>query len=286
MIFLNRLLIFLGLTVLLYSCGDTLDSGRGDIIARVNKSYLYETDIEGIVPPGTPARDSLALVRNFVNNWINTELMIQQAKKNLAIQQLDLESQLEAYRNSLIIYHYESELIRQNLDTLVSDDEIETYYHEHLGDFELKENIAKVYYIIIDNEPEIEDGLSDLYILPDSVLFDSLEAFGKEYARSYFLDTANWWRFDDLLEVIPLETYNQELFLKGNRQVRLDDDDYTYLLTFVDFRIKEDTSPLDFERNDIRTIIINKRKVDLVKQMRQDLYQKALQNGEFEVYRK
>jgi hypothetical protein len=253
-------------------------------VARVNDEYLYEEDLRGIVPRETTTRDSLMMVRNYVNNWVNTRLMIQQAKKNLVIQQLDLESLLEAYRNSLIIYHYETELIRQKLDTLVSDEEIEAYYNDHPGDFELKENIAKVYYVIIDNAPQLEDEVMEIIQMPDSTVFDTLEAFCKDYSRSYFLDTATWLRFDDLQNVIPLETYNQELFLRGNRDIVIHDEDFTYLLTFVDFRIKEDKSPLDFERNDIRTIIINKRKRDLVKQVRQDLYDKALQNGEFEIY--
>ena len=86
------------------------------------------------------------------------------------------------------------------------------------------------------------------------------------------------------MEIIPIETYNQELFLKGKRFVNLSDENYTYLLNFVDFKLKDDTSPLDFERNDIVTIITNKRKMALIKKVRKDLYLKAVQNKEFEVY--
>jgi hypothetical protein len=283
---LIRIVIFILAVLWLSACESALTNDKGTVLARVNDVYFYEEDIKGIVPKGTSKRDSIVLVRNYVNTWVETQLMIEQARKNLAVQQLDLESQLEAYRNSLIIYHYESELIKQKLDTLVSDEEIETYYTSHLSDFELKENIAKVHYVIIDSEPELVEPIEEIYTLPDTLLLDSLEAFCKEYARSYFLDTATWLRFDDLTDVIPLETYNQELFLKGNRNIKLEDEDYTYLLTFVDFRIKEDTSPLDFEREDIRAIIVNKRKLDLVKQVRQDIYTKALQKGDFEIYQK
>jgi hypothetical protein len=277
-------LIFLFLAATLNSCESTLTKNKGSVLARVNDEYLYEEDIKGIVPPGTPPRDSLMTTRNYINNWVKTELMIQQARKNLVIQQLDLESRLEAYRNSLIIYHYETELIKQNLDTLVTDEEVAAYYQDHLADFELKENIARLHYVIIEKEMELEENLEDIYALADTLLLDSLEAFCKEYAAAYFLDTATWVRFDDLMDIVPLETYNQELFLKGNRNIKLSDDRFTYLLTFVDFRIKEDISPLDFKQEDIRTIIINKRKVDLVRKARQDVYTNALQNGEIEIY--
>lgn len=261
-----------------------MSDDKGTILARVYNDYLYENDVQGMVPDGTSTHDSIVLLRNYINNWVKTRMMIQQAKKNIVIQQLDLDKKLEDYRNSLIIYHYETELIRQQLDTLVKDEEIEQYYLDHLRDFELKENIAKVHYVIIDQDPEQEKELEEIYQLPDSLMLDSLESYSKIYARSHFLDTATWIRFDELVDVVPIETYNQELFLKGKRFIKLSDEDYIYLLTFVDFRIKDDTSPLDFERNDIRTIIINKRKMKLVKRVRNDIYEKGMQNNDFEIY--
>ena len=88
----------------------------------------------------------------------------------------------------------------------------------------------------------------------------------------------------DLQEIIPIETYNQELFLRGHRMVELSDDDYTYLLKFVNYKIKNDISPLDFERNDIRDIIINKRKMMFIQKARNDIYKQALKNNDFEIY--
>lgn len=261
-----------------------LTNEKGNELARVDDEYLYESDIAGLVPIKTPAHDSILLVRNYIDNWVKTQLMLRQARKNLVIQQLDVDKQIEDYRNSLIIYHYETELIRQQLDTLVSDEEIEAYYTSHKVDFELKENIAKLYYVIIDKEPELETMFDSVFLMADSVLFDSLEIYSRSYARSFYLDTASWLRLNDVLEIIPIETYNQELFLKGNRQISLSDEKFTYLLTFVDFRIKDETSPLDFKSSDIRKIIVNKRKMNLIKQVRKDIYEKALKKDEFEIY--
>lgn len=266
------------------ACNPALNNERGAVIARVQDNYLYESDIEGLVPENASMYDSIAMVKNYTDNWIKTQLMVTQAKKNLTEDQLDFDSQLDEYKNSLIIFKYETELIKQLLDTIVSDAEIENYYLENLNDFELKENIVKLQYIIISNSDEEEDLFTEIFSLPDSLLLDSLEVYSELYAKNYFLDTSYWFRFDDLLEIIPIETYNQELFLKGKRFVNLSDEQYTYLLNFVDFKLKDDTSPLDFERNDIVSIITNKRKMALIKKVRKDLYLKAVQNKEFEVY--
>lgn len=261
-----------------------MNSDKGNELARVNNKFLYESDVVGLVPENTSTHDSILMVRNYIDNWVRTRLMIEQAKKNLLIQNLDLDKQIEKYRNSLIIYHYESELIRQKLDTVVSDEEIEQYYNEHLSDFELKENIVKAHYVIVEKEDENAALFEEIYKLPDSLMLDSLESFSKFFAYSYFLDTATWLRFNDLSDIIPIETYNQELFLKGNRHVRLEDEDYIYLLTFVDFKIKDDTSPIGFEQNNIRQIIIQKRKMKLIKQLRNDIYENAVKKNEFEIY--
>jgi len=281
---LNKFVKLIFLALVVAGCKPGGSDSRGVVIARVHNDYLYESDIRRLVPENLSKLDSIAFVRNYTDQWIKTQLMIRQAEKNLTDRQLNFDRQLEDYKNSLIIYQYETELVRQKLDTLVTEEEIEKYYHDHLADFELKENIVKVQYVILDKEEELEDKFTELFFLPDSIATDSLEYYSKLYQVPYFLDTATWIRFDDLLSTIPIETYNQELFLKGRRFITLSDERFVYLLKFVNFRIKNDISPLDFKRNDIRDIIINKRKVYLVKKLRGDIYKQAILNKDFEVY--
>ena len=261
-----------------------MSSDKSAILARVYDEYLFASDVEGLFPENTTPHDSIVQVKNFVNNWVRTKLMAHQAQKNLTKEQLNFDQQLEDYRNSLIIFSYERELINQNLDTVVSEIEIENYYNSHLGDFELKENIAKVIYVIIDYELPVEEDFEEIFSLPDSLLLDSLESFGKLHARTFFLDTAIWIPFSELKKMVPIENYSRELFVKNRRYFKLAGNNNIYMLKFVDFKIKDDTSPLAFKHNDIRSIIINRRKLMLVKKVRNDIYTKALQNDEFEIY--
>jgi len=281
---LNRFVKLIFLALVVAGCRPGVSGDKGVVVARVYDDYLYESDLRRIVPENISKLDSIAFVKNYTDQWIRTRLMIRQAEKNLTDRQLNFDRQLEDYKNSLIIYQYETELVRQKLDTLVTEEEIEKYYNEHLADFELKENIVKVQYVILDKTEDLEDKFKELFSLPDSISTDSLEFYSKMYSIPYFLDTATWIRFDDLLSIIPIETYNQELFLKGRRFITLSDDHFVYLLKFVNFRIKNDISPLDFKRNDIRDIIINKRKVELIKKLRTDIYKKAILKKDIEVY--
>jgi len=283
---LYRIFIFIStlLFAVIFACQRPLIDNEGALLARVNDEYLYDSELKGLVPEGSSPRDSMVLVKNFVNNWVKTTLMISQAEKNLTDHQLNFDKQLTDYKNSLIIFKYESEWINQNLDTAVIDSEIETYYKEHLSDFELKENIARVMYVILDQDSEEDLMFDEVLNLPDSLMLDSLEALCKLYANSFYLDTANWISFNRLQKIVPIETYNQELFLKENNFVKLNKGSELYLIKFVDYKIEDDISPLDFEYNDIRNIIINKRKMRLVKKMRNDIYENAILSKEFEIY--
>jgi len=283
---LYRIFIFIStlLFAVIFACQRPLIDNEGALLARVNDKYLYDSELKGLVPEGSSPRDSMVLVKNFVNNWVKTILMISQAEKNLTDHQLNFDKQLTDYKNSLIIFKYESEWINQNLDTIVIDSEIETYYKEHLSDFELKENIARVMYVILDQDSEEDLMFDEVLNLPDSLMLDSLEALCKLYANSFYLDTANWISFNRLQKIVPIETYNQELFLKENDFVKLNKGNELYLIKFVDYKIEDDISPLDFEYNDIHNIIINKRKMRLVKKMRNDIYENAILSKEFEIY--
>ena len=104
-------------------------------IARVNNSYLYESDISGIVPQGINKKDSGLLVRNYIENWARQQLLLNKANINLSFNEIQskLDQQIEDYRISLIIHAYKQELIRQQLDTIVTQSQIVQYYDNFVG---------------------------------------------------------------------------------------------------------------------------------------------------------
>jgi len=257
-------------------------------LARVGGNYLYVNDLRGIVPANTSPRDSLLLCQSYINKWVHTQLLLQQAEKNLPEEKLNFKKRLEEYRNSLIIYQYETEYVRQNMDTVVTEQQINNYYQSHLKDFQLKENIVKVIYAILDRKredsPELERTFWRMFHLPDSVLLDSLENYAPVMAESFSADTNNWISFNQLLKTIPIETYNQGIYLKNHRIIRLKDDSKIYLVKFANFKIKDETSPEEMETGFIRQIILNRRKTKMIDKLWTDIFRHAIKHKEFEIY--
>ena len=253
-------------------------------IARAYNSYLFTSDITDIVPRGVSKEDSMHLVEKFINNWIHEKLTVYKAEQNLTEEQKDVNKQLEEYRNSLITYSYEKELVKQKLDTVVGDDEIEKYYNDNNSNFELKDNIIKVLYVKTSKGAPDIPKLKKWYKSEDEKDRISLEGYCHKYAENFYLNDDTWLLFDDILKEVPIETYNKELFLKNNRFVELEDSVHLYLINIKGFKIKNTLSPLSFEKENIRKIIINKRKLQLINKMKQDVYQSALKNNDFEIY--
>jgi hypothetical protein len=279
---LNRTLLFL--LIFASSCTGFFKKKSERVLARVHDEYLYESDLKGIVAPGTLAGDSLTITKSFIDSWIRQRLILVQAEKNLTAAQMDFARQLEDYKASLTIYAYENELVRQKLDTVITDDEIGEYYEANQQNFQLKDNIVRMQYVRLPLKSPQGKQFRKLLNSDDPGDKSRLADLCEKYAADYFLDNENWLLFNDVLKQIPLKTYNQEEFLKNHHDAEYQDSMYLYLVHFNDFKIKESISPLNFEKQRIRDILLNKRKIDLIGKMQDDLYTKAQKNNDFEVY--
>lgn len=246
--------------------------------------YLYQDDIGNIVPRGTSAKDSIELVKKFIDNWVRETLVIQKAEDNLDESQKNVEKQLEAYRNSLITYTYEKELVKQKLDTTVTNEEIEQYYNTNKSNFELKDNIIKVIYVKVNKKAPGINKLEKWYKSDNEKDKQQLSEYCHQFAENFYLDENSWLLFDDLLKEIPIQTYNKELFLQNNRLVEVNDSLYNYYLNIKGFKIRNSISPLSFEKDNIKNIILNKRKLQLITKMKEDIYNDALNGQNIEIY--
>lgn len=272
------------LLLILGSCIGGANNSSDNVLARVGNEYLQESELEGIAPSGIPVKDSIQIIQSYVNSWVSQRLFLQKAIKNLRQKDMGFEKQLEEYRNSLIIYTYESALVKQRIDTVVSEDEIEAYYNDNQANFQLKNNIVRVYYARFDDDfPELKKFRNFFYSDKQDHR-DSAEYYIENYSNLYFLNDETWVLFSDVLRFVPIETFNQESFLRNNLKTNFKQENFIYFICFSDFRIKDGVSPLSFERENIQKIILNKRRLTIINEMREEVFNAALERNEFEIY--
>lgn len=268
----------------LYSCNYRPGKNSEKILARVYNEYLYESDLNSVIPDGSSINDSILFSRNYINIWVKEKLLIHKAEENLSEDKKEFTKQLNDYRNSLLIYQYESKLIKQNLDTVVSYAEIENYFNTHTKDFELKKNIVKTKFII-SNKYNIDKNIIKKNIKSDKAEdIEMLEKFCQMNAEQYFLDDEKWLFFNEILKKIPIETNNEENYLKYHKYIEKEDSLYYYFAYFKDFKLIKELSPISLQENKIKNTIINQRKIKLIKDMKNYIFDNAMENKNFEIY--
>lgn len=268
------------------SCKEHLHSDSDTVLARVGNRYLNLEDISDVFSPNMASTDSLQMLNSMVNSWVRQELLLQHADASLADSLKDFSKQLKEYENSLLIYEYKRRLIIRQLDVVVASEQIKSYYDSHQSDFQLRENIVQFAFLKMAVLSEhVEEAKALIRSINDTSVNHTLnEEFCQENAVDYFLNTDQWVPFYDLLKTVPIEVFNQEIYLKNNRFIEIKDHPYWYFINLKDFKIKEDVSPLTFEEDNIRSIILNQRKLKILQSLEDDIFKESASLNKFEIY--
>ena len=261
------------------------EAGNERIVARVFDKKLLWSELETLIPSGTSKEDSTKIADSYIDNWIRQEVVLKKADSYLENDSLHnhIDKQLEDYRNSLIRFAYEKEFVSQKLDTTVSEQEISNYYNTNKDNFELKDNIIKVIYLKVNRKSPKINKVKEWYKSDKEQDVKLLEDYCHQFAENFFLDQDTWLLFDDLIKEIPIRTYDKEQFLKNNRFVEIQDSTYYYFVNIKGFKIKDSTSPLVFEHDNIINIILNKRKLVLIEEMEKSAYDEAIKKNDIEI---
>lgn len=270
--------------LLLASCGKLIRQSERVVVAECYNNKLYADELEGLVPSSAGKLDSLAQVESFIDSWVRQQILVHQAEMNLPPSELDFTKQLQDYRNSLVIYAYETQLIEQYLDTVVSQEEIAAYYEDHKDNFQTRSTMVKVAYVILDVDCKHEKEFKKLLSDRDTLDVGHLDALASHSAKYASLDVDSWVRLDDFLAAVPVEIYNHESFLRKNRFVSFEKDNLLYMVRFEDYLLEKSVSPIEIEEDGIRNIILLKRQKELLELMRSDLYEQAKKEKVFEIY--
>lgn len=253
-------------------------------VASVGEKVLYRSNVEEILPKGTSTEDSISISNNYIDKWIKQELLIQKADENLSAEQKDLSRELEDYRNSLIIYKYKNELIKQRMDTIVSESQIEEFYHTNPANFNLNYSIVKATFVMIPNELADPDLVKTLIADTSPEGLDELRDYCGQYAKKVNISANQWISFQMLEKNFPKPVDNDEAFLKQKKLYEMNDSNYYYIVSIHDYKLSNDQAPIEFVRNNIKNLILNQRKIKFLKEIEENIYTEGVQKKKFKIY--
>jgi hypothetical protein len=270
-----------------FSCNKSTNSNSdnsSNLIAKVNTSSLYADDIKNLTPKGLSKADSNAFIKTYINKWANNEVFYQQALNYLSEEELDINKELELYKKELVAYKFQTKLINEKLDTNVTEIQIEEYYNANSQNFVLKNNIVKVLYVKTPlNIPNIEK-FKKLCYSSNPKDAEQLKGLCIQFANNYFMNENTWLMFDDLKKEISQLKEVPEYNIQNGKTFEFTDEKSFYFLKIIEVKSKNTISPLNFEKNNIKNMLINQRKERLISSIKKDFLDKAKTNKELEIY--
>ncbi|MCF6241304.1 MAG: hypothetical protein L3J74_08170 [Bacteroidales bacterium] len=280
---MKHLMIIVLFTIVFFSCNKQEKEEGKTPVARVFDKYLYKEDLKDIVPAGLSPEDSIGRVRNYIDMWVKKQALMKTAELNLAEEQKDVSQELEDYRMTLLISRYKQIFMEQNLDTIITEEQIEDYYNAHPEVFKITQPAVIALYIkVLKTSPNI-DVIKNKYRSSRERDIEELKNLCTESAAEYDDFNNEWIYFRDLIVNIPVRIDNQEKFLKTNKYIEAEDENYFYFVAIKNYRLKGATAPVKFVRGQISVGILNERKEKLIRELENNIYNNMLDNQEIEI---
>ena len=286
---MNKNFAYISIISLLSSCQyfDLEQKSNDDsrLIASVYNINLYEKDIIDLIPTNSTKEDSLLLVKSIVNSWAKQQLLLKKAEDNLTREDRDKNIRLvQDYRRGLLVNGYKERLIKQRLDTLISEEEIENYYDANKQNFRLNEELIKIRYLHFGIDILNRKTIVKLFKSED---YDDLAALQNQELnfKGLSLNDSTWVKVDDvLLEISKFIEYPREKLLKKIKFIQKEDSLGIYLVAVKDVLKKNDIAPINYISPTVKQIILHRRKLELIRKIEKTLIDDAIQNKNFKEY--
>lgn len=267
--------IYLGViaSLLFISCNPKPKALADNVIVSVHEQNLYVSDLEAVIPSYFLSEDSIEVAENYINSWINQELIYQYAKQRLR-DTMEIHKKIQDYRRELFRYEMEKQYVKSNLDSSITVDEISDYYDTHLGEYKLEELAVKTHYIIMDAE------VASYYYELDKVRRSTPENMDLLYdaekrSNIQVFEHNDWIYFSDLLEAINTKLTPEVEYGLQLEYFTTVDDKNRYIVKINEQKLPGDTIPMSLIYSDIERVLLNQKQDELLDNFVNDLYQDA-----------
>jgi len=258
---------------------------EGEPVAKVGNHVLTMEELKTNIPDYLDDTDGLLWADDYIKKWVQRELLLLKAEENLKTEMKDVSRELEEYRNSLIVYRYKNELMKQKMDTTVKESDVQKYFNENKESFILNRNIVKAIYIKVPVEVSSPENIKDLCATDDPDKLAKLNEYCLSYAKAYDRFNDQWVAADLVLKNTPMEISDQRRFLERNRYVESSDMNYYYIVCIRAYRLAGQVAPNEYVYNDIRNLILSKQKIQFLKQIEKDVYKEGLDNKKVKLFK-
>ena len=276
-----KLKFYILLVFVFVSCNN-FNEDKSQNIAKYNNQILKKSQLLALLKDSNKD-DSLIITNKLINEWAVNNILIEKAKLNLTVQDLNsLDKLVENYKSELYSTAYLDALINSSINLEIDTTEIENLYNKNVDLFKLKNNIYKFAYIKIPKDfSDIAEVRNKVRNLKNQKKF--LDSISYRFS-DYLFDTKSWITENDLKKTFSFLNNQKLNSLKNYSFLQSKDSLNLYLIKVLDFKKIGSYAPIDYVFPTLEYMSINQRKKKLTQSIKTDLIKNAIQNNELEIF--
>lgn len=222
----------------------------------------------------------------FLDNWCENEALKAEMKTEHPEDWKLIRLRADQFAGELSRLYLEENLLKKRLDTLVSQTEISNYYASHKEEFILQDYIVKALYFKVPAGVDYQkDDIPSAFLLKNDKDLMKVNSYAKLYAENYHFNDSSWVYFSEIAKDIPVTKYNVDNLVLNRSKTYFSDDQYTYFINILDFKLKDEAPPIEFLQNEIKNIIVALRLQDLIEKEGHKLIEKIKKKHEVHIHR-
>lgn len=270
-------IVFGILGLILISCNNKRPP-NDRLLAEVNNHKVYFSDFVSEVGNIEPS-DTNNQIKRFIDHWIRKQIIFDEVQKSVVLDK-EFENLVEDYRSSLKQEQFEKTLIEQELDTFIPTSEVQNYFSSNESYFLLKGPVFKITWVKLKADIPQIDNFFTWWKEND---IEKVEQFCSKNAESFSLNHLDWSNLGDIFSVIPHDLFDDNS-LKVGKTLQDHHEGYEYFLKIHDRKDKSEKSPLEYVEDEIRMVLIQKRKVEVIRQWKEKLFEEKFISKNVKIY--
>jgi len=273
----TKYLLIIVVSLCAFSCSQ--EKAKKTNIVQVGDKILSRADLEENIPHYADPEDSILAAEHYIRVWIVDNLLYDVAQKNVD-DKAEINELVENYRKSLIIYQYQEQLVNEKLSKNINENAMWDFFKNNKDKFVLDRALIKGLFLRIPlSAPQVE-LVRGWYrsISPSSI--DNIEKYCVQNGANYDYFVDEWRDFTDIVNKWPVKYRNETEMIKNSKYLEQQDSVYYYFLNITDYLLPGDNAPFEYAKSNIKEILINQKKMDFLRKMEDDLYNKAMNKGQ------
>ena len=275
---------FLGLLVLLMTgCQYFQKSVDKTPLAKIYDSYLYFEDIDPSVYRDKNSQDSVEAVRQYMEDWAYKTLLVKQAQRN--VDTIRINRLVKSYHQDLLTDTYKDLLMQKYIDTVVPADTLLQYYQKFKKYFVADIAWVQPKFLVMQKNDRKKSKFIKWFFSGKPEFADSLMNNVNHFSK-YNITGSKWYKMPEFKkEISALKRINEKYILKKSKKFVLKDSLSLYLVFINDFVNQNQNLPLVLVKDDLKQLVLSKRKQRAMSQLEAHIKQEAISKKIFKIFK-